>query len=161
MLCEKCKNKTPTVFFTDTEGTNHSLCALCASAGSSVSASLSQNENSPKTIFSPALSIHSHEKPFWYIPDCDRKSSCPSCKTPYSEMHETGMFGCPICAVKILLSRSDSAMRMPRRIRAEIDKAKSLDHLNQMLAQAIAVQDYEKAISVRDEIKSLENKKIS
>lgn len=32
MLCEKCKNKKPTVFFTDADGKNRSLCASCASA---------------------------------------------------------------------------------------------------------------------------------
>lgn len=67
MLCEKCKNKKPTVFFTDSDGKNRSLCASCASAYPQA-VDTENSEISCPAIFLPRPSLSS----------CSLPAPCPS-----------------------------------------------------------------------------------
>ena len=146
MLCEKCKNKKPTVFFTDAGGVNHSLCAFCASTFNQASA-VTQSE-APEIIFSPeciAVSNLTLKLPT----TADGEPLCDACRV-------SGEVRCIPCAQKILKRSTDNEKRMPRRVRAEQKTAQSIAELKGQLSEALAGEDYESAAGIRDRIRKLQ-----
>ena len=155
MLCEKCKNKKPTVFFTDTGGTNHSLCASCASSFNNIS---TVSDDTPTDVlFSPeSCIIH---KPL--LPVCisilkDKDFVCDVCKTTYNQIMSSGEFGCPICARSILESNFTLSRKMPRRIRSEKERSRNIRELQRRLDESLSREDYEGAVTLRDQIRKLQ-----
>ncbi len=158
MLCEKCKNKKSTVFFTDTGGVNHSLCAFCAS---SFNSSPSVTEN-PATdiLFTPeSCIIH---KPLLItntILFADKTFVCEACRTSSEQIISSGEFGCPICAKALLESSSLIKSKVPRRIRIEKERSRSISELQKRLNEALSQENYEIAVSLRDQIRKLQGTK--
>ncbi len=158
MLCEKCKNKKPTVFFTDTGGINHSLCAFCASSFNN-SPSVSENTAadvlfSPESciIHKPILSSHT-----WLF--ADKNFVCEACKTTSEQMDLSGEFGCPVCAKEMLEKNSLCTNKIPRRIRTEKERSRSISELQRRLNEALSQENYEGAASLRDQIRKLKDAK--
>lgn len=123
MLCEKCKNKKPTVFFTDADGKNRSLCAACAAA-SPCAVSADGGNISCSISFLPRPSVS----------PCALPPPCPV--IPDSESPE-------------------AHIRMPRRIRCELELADKLAELRSSLEYSIRHEEFEKAAQLRDKIKKL------
>ena len=155
MLCEKCKNKKPTVFFTDTGGINHSLCASCASTFNNISA---VSENAPTDVlFSPeSCIIHKSVIPNRTFAFSDKNFVCEACKSTYDQISLSGEFGCPVCAKSILYGSSSRSHRMPRKIRAEKERAQSISELKRRLDESLLHEDYEGAVTLRDQIRKLQ-----
>ncbi len=153
MLCEKCKNKKSTVFFTDSGGINHSLCAACASAHSSVAAT----NGTPEMLFLPESCINAapHTPCELYF-DISADKVCECCKTSYEEIKMSGQSGCPVCAADILLLISEKR-RIPYQIRRKTDRHKEIVALREKLTRALACEDYEGAVQIRDKIRKLES----
>ena len=155
MLCEKCKNKKPTVFFTDTGGINHSLCAFCASSFNK-STSVSENTETD-VLFSPESRII--HKPIissnpWLF--TDNNFVCEACRTTSEQMMLSGEFGCPVCAKVLLEKSSPCANKVPRRIRTEKERSRSISELQRRLSEALSQENYEGAVSLRDQIRKLQ-----
>ena len=146
MLCEKCKNKKPTVFFTDAGGINHSLCAVCASGFNHAQAVT--EDSTPEIIFSPYSLMLSNLSLKVPLPT-NQGLICEACKT-------SGEIRCVSCAEKILRERTSSPKRMPRRVRVERERMQSIDELKKRLEHSLAHEDYESAASLRDQIRKLQ-----
>ncbi len=158
MLCEKCKNKKPTVFFTDTGGVNHSLCAFCASSFNS-SPSVSDN-TATDVLFSPES--HIIHKPLISSQSSlftDKNFVCEACRTSSEQMIASGEFGCPVCAKSILEESSLRANKIPRRIRIEKERSRNISDLQRRLSEALSQENYEGAASLRDQIRKLQTAK--
>ncbi len=158
MLCEKCKNKKPTVFFTDTSGINHSLCAFCASSFNN-SPSVSDNVET-NVLFTPeSCIIHKPMIPknTWLV--CDKDFVCEACNTTCEQMTSSGEFGCPVCAKAILEKNMLCSNKIPRRIRTEKERSRSLSELQRRLSEALSQENYEGAVSLRDQIRKLQSVK--
>lgn len=155
MLCEKCKNKKPTVFFTDTGGINHSLCAACASLFTQASVSVSTAEPSPELIFIPKDCISSGTLISPHAPTSDN-ITCEVCGMTYNDTSIYGKFFCPACAACIMKNEMPHKKRIPRKIRLLREKQQNIASLKKMLENSISREDYEKAASIRDKIRKLE-----
>lgn len=152
MLCEKCKNRRPTVFFTDTGGLNHSLCASCASDFTLPLPS----EPQPDIIFYPEGIM---QQTAMIIP-CPyhvgaENIVCSICGSTYSatSTHEP-VRAC--CSASILGAYGDT-QKIPRRIRAERDTKKKLADLKRRLETYLSREEYERAAELRDKIRRLES----
>ena len=158
MLCEKCKNKKPTVFFTDTGGVNHSLCAFCAASFNS-STNVTENP-STDVLFTPeSCIIHkpilsSHTSIF-----TDKNFVCEACRTSCEQMILSGAFGCPVCAKYLLEKSSIYINKIPRRIRIEKERLRNISELQGRLDEALSQENYEGAASLRDQIRKLQSAK--
>lgn len=153
MLCEKCKNKQSTVFFTDTGGTNHSLCALCASSFNPPAG----EDNTPEVMFVPKTYMNISSHIISPMPSCpEDRLVCSFCSSSYEEMKSTGEFGCTQCAV-VLLDMNSKGHRMPGRVRAQIKNKEEISLLRQRLTEMLKSEDYEGAVSVRDKIRKIES----
>ena len=158
MLCEKCKNKKPTVFFTDTGGVNHSLCAFCAASFNSCS-TVTENP-ATDVLFTPeSCIIHkpilsSHTSLF-----TDKNFVCEACRTSSEQMMMSGEFGCPVCAKILLEKSSPHTNKAPRRIRIEKERSRSISELQRKLGDALSQENYEGAASLRDQIRKLQGAK--
>ncbi len=155
MLCEKCKNKKPTVFFTDTGGTNHSLCAYCASSFNN-SPSVSENTETDVLFTPESCIIHKSiisSNPLLFS---DKNFVCEACRTTSEQMALSGEFGCPVCAKALLEKSTLCANKIPRRIRTEKERTRSISELQRRLSEALSQENYEGAASLRDQIRKLQ-----
>lgn len=153
MLCEKCKNKQSTVFFTDSVGANHSLCASCASAYNTADG----GESMPEVMFVPKTNLNIPPHTICPMPSCpEERLVCSFCSSSYQEMKNTGEFGCTQCAV-MLLDMNDKDRRIPSKIKARIKSEEEISLLRQKLSEMLKSEDYEGAASVRDKIRKIES----
>ena len=98
-------------------------------------------------------------------------ASCSACGMTYEDFRKTGRLGCDRCyetfraILAPLLKRIHGSNKYAGRLApAEVRKAASsakddLPHLKEQLKQAIASEDFEEAVRLRDQVRSLEKKK--
>ncbi len=158
MLCEKCKNKKPTVFFTDTGGVNHSLCAFCASSFNS-SPSVTENPTTDVLFTPESCIIHKPMLTTHTTLFADKNFVCEACRTSSEQMMLSGEFGCPVCAKALLENSSLNTNKIPRRIRIEKERSRSISELQKRLGEALSQENYESAVSLRDQIRKLQSAK--
>lgn len=169
MLCETCKKKEATVFYEETINgakRSYSLCADCAAAlekqgelsfGHSPF-SLPSFGSFHDTLFGGLFGL-SEGQP-------QQKKACPQCGTTMSDLRSNGKVGCPECYATFRLELNDTIRsihgnvehvgRTPSRFRQNRGKADRLASLKQQLKDSIAEEDFERAATLRDEIRSLE-----
>ncbi len=171
MICEKCKLKKATVFYTDNDRTRHSLCAQCAATvkknGEVVESSPAEDE----IIFIPPSCLTENEFDSSIITgdvNAGKYSSkfCQTCKTSASEIKENGYFGCPDCYASFESDKQFSGiivkyihsdgMRMPMKQKIRLERRKLISELRTKIKSAVMSEDFETAAELRDKIRSLE-----
>lgn len=185
MLCQKCKKNNADVFYKETkngETKSFAFCSQCAEEvqnsnmlnftadsifssdsffmkpfenldsllGSMFSYPYTQNQN--KTA--PAQTLKQNQK------------QCDMCKITFNELAAEGKVGCPKCydtfaeELNASLNRIHGNVthigRTPKLLKDKLNKNKRLRFLKAELQTAIETQEFEKAVSIRDEIRSLE-----
>lgn len=91
---------------------------------------------------------------------------CPECGLAWNEFRERGLLGCPACydafeeQIGPLLERAHErgthhVGKRPTEVSGEADRQIQVRHLREKLAQAIALEQYEEAASLRDELTGL------
>ena len=176
MKCEKCKNKSATVFYADDGGGRHALCASCATIlgklgqyGASVS-----DDGSARFIPEPHLTslVSSLLSPLpIYSARSDKGQSaplkCAFCGTDFESVRQSGSVGCAECysvfAELIFPStltpeRAEGA-RIPAVRRSALERQRSVAELKRKIKLAVETENYELAAELRDKIKDLEIKK--
>lgn len=91
---------------------------------------------------------------------------CPVCGTTYSEFKNTGLLGCSECyrsfnqnlmpMIKRVQGNVEHVGRIPKKCGKELVEKKRLMSLKEELQKAILAEEYEKAATIRDEIKRLQ-----
>lgn len=163
MLCEECKineaSYTVSVMMGDEVTTRH-LCGDCM-------AKMNMNiaSGNIKSLLSSILSA---------ITGNDTKQEavqevvCPRCRTTLSQFTKSGHLGCPSCyqafheqLQPMLLQihgRVQHAGRQPLQT-ADAQRSRSRqEELTRQMEQAIAIEDFETAASIRDQLKALAEK---
>lgn len=169
MICEKCKKKEATVFYEETiNGTkrSYSLCSDCAAEMEK------QGELSPGY---GAFSLPSfggfHDALFGGLFGLSagkpqQKKTCPQCGATMDDLRANGKVGCPECytafreeldsTIRSIHGNVKHVGRAPARFRQNREKADRLATLKRQLKEAIAEESFERAATLRDEIRALE-----
>lgn len=160
MLCEECKVNeavyTLSVMMGDEVKTRH-LCAECMAKMNTT-----LNSNNIKNLLSSILSaITGNDTP----EQPQQEIVCPRCRTTLSQFTKSGRLGCPGCyeafqeKLQAMLlqihGRVQHAGRQPL-CSEDAQRARSRqEQLTRLMEQAVALEDFETAAQLRDQLKAL------
>ena len=173
MLCEKCKKRTATVFYNENingKTRSYSLCGECAAqlhekgdvqdVTSMIGSFADPFSELHDNIFGGFFGIPAHR-----VVSAAKK--CPTCGCTFAEISASGKVGCPECytvfsdelasTLRAVHGTITHTGKVPSRHRAKQERAEKLKKLRLAMQDAIQKEDFEKAASLRDEIKTLEN----
>jgi protein arginine kinase activator len=165
MMCQKCNERPATVHFTKIIGAEKSgyhLCEQCAKEQGGFFAKAAHPFD-----FNQLLSglLNMESSPGFTAPT-PTSMRCDTCGMSYAQFTEMGRFGCPKC-YDSFASRLDPLLRriqnntahtgkVPVRTGEQVKFRKNMDRLRKELQQAIASEQFERAATLRDEIRTLE-----
>ena len=173
MLCEKCKKRTATVFYNENlngKMQSYSLCGECA-ARLREKGELQDVTSMVGSFADPFSELHDQffsgffGMPLHKPPQSHKK--CPVCDATYPEILKSGRVGCATCyatfadelspLIASVHGNGEHVGNVPSRQRARIERGKQLERLKKDLQEAIQKEEYERAVSLRDEIRVLES----
>ena len=162
MLCESCGNNQASIHYTkiiNGEIEEHHLCTDCTSSFSDLDFDTSLFFNKFFTGLIDNIDESNKEK-------IDIK--CPECGLSYKRFKALGKFGCSQCyktfeeqidtLVKGLHGHNTHKGKIPKRSNIKIFLRRETEKLRVDLENAIKREEFEKAATIRDEIKTLNTK---
>ena len=173
MLCEKCKKRTATVFYNENMNgkvRSYSLCGECASKLRE-KGELQDITSMIGSFADPFSELHDQLfSGFFGMPtfkSLQPEKKCPTCAASYAEIAKSGRVGCPDCyetfsdelsgLIQSVHGTTSHTGNVPSRHRAMKERCEILKRRRAELQEAIAKEDYERAATLRDEIRSLEH----
>lgn len=94
--------------------------------------------------------------------------ACPNCKYTLTQFKKTGRMGCPVCyatfrdvlesALKNMHKGTRHIGKAPAGIKERLDLSQKLEEFEERLREAIALENFEDAAILRDQIKDLKVK---
>jgi protein arginine kinase activator len=172
MICQECNQRPATLHFTkilNGEKAEYHLCEKCAqekgdmfmlsgASGYSINNLLAGLLN-----MEPAFHNKTKEDPFHQ----EETLQCDQCSMTFQQFIKVGRFGCANCyktfeeQLTPILRRLHSGNsvhngKIPERIGGSMHIKKNIEELKQNLKELIALEEFEKAAEVRDEIRRLE-----
>ena len=162
MLCQNCaKNEATTHIkrIVDGEATQLHLCQNCAEhlGYGDVFSGFGFNISNMIANFFPEI--------LYSLPSEDKSERCPNCGTSFEEIIRSGMMGCAQCyetfydKLKPSLTRIHGRAHHSGKTGASYgDEAKLKNKINDLkeeMNKAVAIQDFETAAKLRDEINEL------
>lgn len=177
MLCEKCKQNNATLFYEENINGKKRSLALCSSCASELekSGELPKSSSlSEEFIFSSPFSAL-HDSLFgslFGIPsknaEIEKGKTCPVCNSTFESFRSRGKAGCATCystfsselypLIRSIHGNAKHSGRAPVKFSAKREKENTLRILKKQLKDAIANEEYEKAASLRDNIRSIEGR---
>ncbi len=170
MICERCKKKKVSVIHRCVRSGRVQLQHLCTSCSEILEATGELEEISaalpPYTA--PMMEEEGGCFPFFLTPNAchDSQGTCSGCGMSLEELLSEGRTGCAQCytvfagtirkAVRAMHQNATHAGRLPTAARRRQEEARKLVSLREALREAIGVEDYERAVTLRDEIRVLE-----
>lgn len=168
MQCQECGKKASTLHFVkiiNGEKTEVHLCDTCAKDKGEMIPGTT-NSFSIHNLISGLLDFELHTQ----SPHESVKKSMPQCEKcglSYTQFSKMGRFGCSSC-YKYFIDRLDPLLRrvhgntvhvgkIPKRSGGDIQSQRELDRLKKELRACIEQEEFEKAASIRDQIRKLEN----
>ncbi|NKB69959.1 MAG: hypothetical protein GKR89_23035 [Candidatus Latescibacteria bacterium] len=156
MNCQACHSREATVLYThiiESDKSSWHFCAPCAAQKCTEGDSLA-----PHQELGQALDVGAQESG---VRDAPQESGCPVCGTTYGEIKQVGRLGCPHCyevfgdRVGQLLKQIHGSLehRGKRQMHKDLEE---VEQLRQQLAEAVALEAFEKAAQLRDRIVRLE-----
>ena len=98
----------------------------------------------------------------------DDEKACPKCKYTLTQFKKTGRMGCPVCyttfkdvlesALKNMHKGTRHIGKAPAGIKERLDLSQKLEEFEESLREAIALENFEDAAILRDQIKDLKVK---
>ncbi len=172
MLCEKCKKRTATVFYNENMNgkiRSYSLCGECA-ARLREKGELQDITSMLGSFADPFSELHDplFSGFFGVTPQkaLRPERKCPSCGSDYASITKSGRVGCPECytvfedelapLIQSVHGTTTHTGCVPSRHRAKRERDELLKKKKKELQAAISAEDYERAATLRDEIRSME-----
>jgi len=159
MLCQVCKKNNATIHFTKIINGNveeRHICDLCAKENNEFNFDLPFSFH--KILTSLICSMQEDSQP-------TKDISCPRCKLRYKKFLETGKFGCSNCydtftrhvdsLLKGIHGHNEHKGKIPIKNETEITHMRAIESLKAELDKSVEKEDFEKAASLRDEIKRI------
>ena len=173
MLCEKCKKRTATVFYNENingKTRAYSLCGECA-AKLREKGDLQDITSMIGSFADPFSALHDDLfGGFFGMPAMKTLASekkCPACGCSYADIADCGKVGCPTCydtfgdelarTIQSIHGTTAHTGCVPSRHRAKQERAAQLNRLKKELQEAVQKEDYERAASLRDEIRNMQS----
>jgi len=162
MLCEKCHARPATVHMVSINNNHREelhLCEVCAAESSQFKMA---PELSMQQIFPGFFSTNEKR--------AVAPGKCPNCGWSYQNMKEGSYLGCSQCyehfgpVLRPLLERVHGSVlhkgKTPRKVSTTSrEPSKKLDALRMKLEKLVKEEKFEEAATIRDQIRSLEEKK--
>lgn len=163
MLCESCNKRTANFHFTkiiNGQIEEHHLCDVCA---------MENNDFD----FDKQFSFH---KLFTSLFDDNEESkeeskpdiTCSNCGLSFKRFQETGKLGCAKCydefsiylepIVKSIHGHGRHRGKVPNASKPRLNLIKEVEGLNSQLEEAVKKEEFERAATIRDEIKKVKQK---
>ena len=148
MICEECKKKSATVYINQLIGSKTRSRALCDVCAEKMNLESAADKPSPGVNSSDGASLR-----------------CPVCHTGLAafENSKNLTLGCPECysyfekeisrSLKFRRGQLVYCGRVPLRLRQEAKKTQYLNKLRSEMADAVASEDFERALTLREMIK--------
>lgn len=170
MLCDICKKNEATVHITKIVNgikKDLNLCEKCAIENGELSFAPQIDFVSPFSFQNILSGIMN------YMNSANNTTesfdiTCKNCGTSYREFKKTGFVGCSECykefsnilqpVIKRVQANLEHTGKVPKRAGKKIIDRRKLVKLKQDLQKSIALEEYEKAAKIRDEIKDLQNR---
>ncbi len=168
MFCQRCHERPATVHLTKVinyEKTELHLCEICAKeAGSELGMIFEPNFSFQNLIASLLEGEVTHSQASNIA---GREVQCQNCGLTFTDFRRSGILGCGECyryfqsGLEPLLKQVHGSNRhtgkVPRRNGGKIRIRKEIEDLRIRLQESIRGEDYEKAATLRDEIRRREN----
>ena len=163
MKCQNCKQRDAVLFYEEAVNGQARKLALCAECAAEMGLA-SELSLSPLH----GLGTGMFDGFFGFAPKQTLRSDkrCPDCNTAWTEIARVGKAFCPTCyqtfakelepTLRSLHGAATHTGRMPQQSRALMEKSEKLSTLREALKAAIAEEDFERAATLRDEIRALE-----
>ncbi len=156
MKCQKCEN-IATYHYTKTVNGHtqeYHLCSECAKEeGFAQNLSFDFGNFFTEFLGNPVISS-------------PKEKACPSCGNTLSRFSKSGRMGCAECYTTFLdailpsLSRIHGGTshkgKLPKEVKGELKLKREIDRLRRELAEAIQKEEFEKAATLRDQIREME-----
>ena len=160
MLCDICKKNVAKVHLTQIDGGKTKKVDLCEEC------SKAKGVDDP-TGFSLAdllLGLGAAQE-MEHASTATGGNRCPNCGFSQSDFKKSGRFGCPDCyrtfaeglegLLKTMHKGTRHVGKVPHNLQGHTDLEERLHGLQRQLDQAVAHEDFERAATLRDEIKQL------
>jgi len=166
MMCDECGVRPATIHltaFTGGEKQDKNLCATCLTKYKMnlPAMDLSNLAGILGGFIEKALSGKKEEI------DSGFSATCESCQMDYKTFKRNGMLGCVDCykafhePIEEMLTRmhgnAQHVGRIPGGVNSRISLKLQIDKLKQQLTRAVSQEEYEKAASLRDQIRALQS----
>lgn len=168
MLCDRCQERPAEVHFTQIVNNikkQMNLCSACAAALQAESLGAASQLNLHDFL---AGLINHHFTGSSIKTNATPQVHCEKCGSSETQVAKSGLFGCSDCysrfgeRVRPLLKRihgsSTHTGKVPKRTGGTALIAKEIRLLKNQLQEAIKIEEFERAASIRDRIKELEQK---
>lgn len=168
MLCERCKKNEATTHLHESINGKVKELHLCEECAAELGyGNLFSN---PFADMSASIqgflgSMFSQAMPAQMLPGGKK---CSVCGTTFEELAQSAMAGCSNCyhtfyrellpSIERIHGKTRHVGKIPGTAGREIKLKKELESLKQQLNEAVAAQEYEKAATLRDQIRELEKK---
>lgn len=163
MLCESCKKRPANFHFTKVingQIEEHHLCDVCAMENTDFDFN---KQFSFHKLFT-SLFDDSGENKEQPKPDI----TCSNCGLSFKKFQETGKLGCSKCydefsiylepIVKSIHGHGRHRGKVPKISRPRLDLIREVEGLTSQLEEAVKKEEFEKAATIRDEIKNVRQK---
>ena len=157
MLCQKCKKNNANVKIVKNYNGNIEELYLCSACAGKEDINFNENMYS-NGLFDNLFNI--------FTPLGINELICDNCKTTYSQFKKNGKFGCSECfdaferyldpLFKNIHGSVSHCGKLPKRSAEPIRKRKRLEDLKAQLKEAVSHEDFEEAVTLRDEIREIE-----
>lgn len=172
MICQICNKRPASVHVTRVINGVKSelyLCAQCAKEKEGLGIDSNMADFAAPFSFPNILGSLIDFAGMGAVPyEAPEQLKCPECGTDYEEFKKTGLFGCSQCyyafgdrlepLIKRIHGNIQHTGKVPKRTGGVIRLKRDIESLKYQLKKAIENEEYEKAASLRDRIKKLENK---
>lgn len=172
MLCERCKKNNATVYYTENINGKETKLALCSDCANEMKAAGGFGTDFFGGGFFGAdmgALIGSMFAPQKSARSAENTKKCDLCGMSFADLMKEGKAGCPRCydAFGDELERTVAGIHggtrhtgnVPAKYQAKKAEAQRIEELRQRIGEAVAVEDYELAAKLRDEIRAIENGK--
>jgi len=161
LLCQICKKREATIHFTNVENNKvyeiH-LCAQCAKEKGFEK--LKKSNFAMSDIIAELLNSTARR-----VDEKLNPNTCPNCGTTFLQFKKSGRLGCSECysffnrqlipLLRGIHGNTRHVGKVPKKYKTKVNKQRRVLELEEELARAIELEEYERAAQIRDEIRSL------